>query len=165
MQIQHVDGLIGEAYNSVKVFNHIANNIGKDVQLPLKQRLLNQIEIIQSELNEFKDGVELNDPLETLDGVGDLFVTAVGALQMVDEVSKARESLLEICDNNLTKFIQVSDPNANEIIKSSIEQYAAEGVEITAELNRVFGVYVLKDQNGKIRKPSNYKAVDLVSYL
>jgi hypothetical protein len=165
MEVQHIDGLVGKAYNSVRMFNNIANNIGNNTQQTLRERLLNQIKIIQSELNEFKLGVETNDPLETLDGVGDLFVTAAGALQMVDEVSRAREALLEICDNNLSKFIQISNPNAQQIIQDSVKYYAEKGLHVVAELNSTFGVYVLKDQDGKVRKPTNYKSVDLVSYL
>lgn len=165
VELGRIDGLVGQAYESVKTFNTIAGNIGNQTKLTLKERLLNQIKIIQSELDELKAGVETDDPLETLDGVADVVVTAFGALQMVEEVSKAREGLLEVCANNLTKFIQVSDPNAQAIINTSVEYYKEDGVEITVELNRNFNVYVLKDQNGKIRKPSNYKSVDLVSYL
>ena len=61
----HVDGLVGQAYSSVKIFNHIAGNLGNQGTLSLKEKLLNQIKIIQSELDEFKKGVETDDPLET----------------------------------------------------------------------------------------------------
>lgn len=164
-ELGRIDGLVGQAYESVKTFNTIAGNIGNQTKLTLKERLLNQIKIIQSELDEFKTGVETNDPLETLDGAADVVVTAFGALQMVEEVSKARESLLEVCGNNLTKYVQVTDPNAKEIIDATIRMYQFKGEEVTVELNKQFSVYVFKDQNGKIRKPSNYKNVDLVSYL
>ena len=161
----HIDGLIGEAYSSVKIFNSIAGNLGTEGTLSLKEKLLNQIKIIQSELDEFKKGVETDDPLETLDGAEDLVVTAFGALQMVDEVSSAREALLEVCDNNLTKYVQVTDPNSRDIIDKTIEKYKNEGVEIEVQFNKTFGVYVFKDKNGKVRKPVSYKNVDLVSYL
>lgn len=164
-EINHIDGLVGNAYSSVKIFNSIANNIGGQSKGTLKERLLNQIKIIQSELDELKVGVELDDPLETLDGACDLVVTAFGALQMVDEQAKAREGLLEVCSNNLTKYVQVSDPNAKEIIDATIRTYQFKNEEVKVELNKTFGVYVFKDQNGKVRKPSNYKNVDLVSYL
>lgn len=163
--INYIDGLIGNAYSSVKVFNSIANNIGNSTTLSLKDRLLNQIKIIQSELDELKAGVESDNSLEVLDGACDVVVTAFGAMQMVDEVCSAREGLLEVCANNLTKYIPVTDPNARSIIDATIAKYKAEGNDITVEYNKVFGVYVFKDQNGKIRKPTSYKNVDLVSYL
>lgn len=163
--INHIDGLVGNAYSSVKVFNSIADNIGGKVSLPLKERLLNQINIIQSELNELKDGVELDNPLEILDGVCDVVVTAFGAMQMADEVYDAREGLLEVCANNLTKYVQVTDPNARTIIDATVAKYKAEGVEIVVHYNKTFGVYVFKDLEGKVRKPTSYKNVDLVSYL
>lgn len=164
-ELGNIDGLVGQAYESVKVFNHVANNIGNQTQLTLKERLLNQVKIIQSELDELKSAVEAEDDLETLDGVCDVAVTAFGALQMVDERSKARDGLLEVCANNLTKFVQVVDPNAKEIIDATIRMYKDKGEELTVELNKQFGVYLFKDQNGKIRKPSNYKNVALMDYL
>ena len=160
-----IDGLIGQAYNETKMFNLIAGNIGNQTKGTLKDRLLNQIKIIQSELDELKKGVETSDNLETLDGAGDVIVTAFGALQLVDEVCKGREALLDICANNLTKYVQVTNPDAQSIIDTTIQMYKDKGEEVTVTLNRQFGVYVFKDQNSKIRKPSNYKNVDLVSYL
>lgn len=164
-ELGSIDGLVGQAYQSVKTFNLIANNIGNQTKLSLKERLLNQIKIIQSELDELKAGVEENNPLEVFDGGCDLVVTAFGALQMIEEVSNAREGLLEVCANNLTKYVQVFDPKANEIIQQTIEQYASQGIKVTVELNNTFGVYLFKDENGKIRKPSSYRNVDLISYL
>lgn len=161
----NIDGLVGQAYESVKSFNTIADNLGGKVSLPLKDRLLNQIKIIQSELDELKTGVESDNPLETLDGACDLVVTSLGALQMVDEIYNAREGLLDVCANNLTKYIQVTDPNAKAIIEDTVAKYKAEGVEIVVNYNKTFGVYVFKDSEGKIRKPVSYKNVDLVSYL
>lgn len=163
--VNYIDGLVGNAYSSVKIFNSIANNIGAQSTGTLKDRLLNQIKIIQSELDELKAGVESDNPLETLDGACDLVVTAFGALQMVDEQCQAREGLLEVCANNLTKYVQVSDPNAKEIIDATIQMYKDKGEDVTIELNKSFGVYVFKDQNSKVKKPSNYRPVDLVSYL
>jgi|APGre2960657404_1045060.scaffolds.fasta_scaffold00085_20 hypothetical protein len=161
----HIDGLIGEAYNSVKTFNLIADNIGNNTTQTLKERLLNQVKIIQSELDEFKKGIEEDDVKETLDGVDDLVVTAFGAMQMVDESLRAREALLDVCANNLTKYVQVTNPNARNIIEVTVEKYKSEGVEIDVHYNKTFGVYVFKDKNGKIRKPCNYKNVDLSSYV
>lgn len=163
--INYIDGLVGNTYSSVKVFNTIANNLGSQVKGTTKERLLNQIKIIQEELDEFKKAVETENNLETLDGIADVIVTSFGALQMVDEQCKAREGLLEVCANNLTKYVQVTDPNAKSIIDATIQMYKDKGEEVTVELNTSFGVYVFKDSNGKIRKPSNYKTVDLVSYL
>lgn len=164
-----IDGLIGQAYNETKMFNLIAGNIGNQATGTLKDRLLNQIKIIQSELDELKKGVETSDNLETLDGAGDLVVTAFGALQIVDEVCKGREALLEICANNLTKYIQVTpdgySPNSKQIIDDTIQMYKDKGQEVTVTLNKHFGVHVFKDADGKVKKPINYKNVDLVSYL
>ncbi len=161
----HIDGLIGEAYSSSKIFNYIAGNLGNGSTLSLKEKLLNQIKIIQSELDEFKKGVETDDPIETLDGGCDVLFTAFGALQMLEEVCRSKEATLEVCDNNLTKYVQVSDPNAREIIESTVQKYKEEGVEIEVQLNKTFGVYVFKDKNGKVRKPVSYKAVQLESFL
>lgn len=163
-----IDGLVGMAYSSIKIANEIPGTLDKAKKATgedFKVLLKNQIKIIQSELQETIDAIEANDEVETLDGAGDLFVTAAGLLQIVDTHTEGREALLEICANNLTKFISVFDPNKDQIIKDTIELYEAKGVKVTPVVNTTYNMIAFMDENGKYKKPSTYKAVNLTSYL
>lgn len=164
-----IDGLVGAAYSSIKIANEIPGTLDKarksKTNEEFKAILQNQIKIIQSELQETIDAIEANDALEVLDGACDTFVTVAGLLQLVDSRINAREALLEVCANNLTKFISVFDPNKDQIVKDTIEKYSKDGITVKAVVNQQYNMIAFIDDNGKYRKPSNYKAVDLVSYM
>lgn len=161
-QIGHIDGLVGEAYSSTKVFNIVAKQVGSETNKPLKERLLNQIKCIKSELQELEEAVEAEDYSEIIKESSDLLITSMGALQVLEYAcSSTKEDLLKVCANNLTKFVPLSDPNARQIVEDTVKMYEYKGEDLTVEVNQQFRVYVFKDSNGKVRKPSNYKTTVL----
>jgi len=136
---------IQEAYDSVKQFNTIAGNLNNVTV----ESVDNQNGYIFEEVTELISGVENSDPVETLDGAVDSFVTVVGQLQKLEAAGfNVQEALARVCANNLSKF-----PLATESA-----QYDE---AFTLNLNIEYGRYVIKDENNKIRKPSNFVPVDL----
>lgn len=165
---QIIDGLVGQAYSSVRYANMIPNTLDKArncTNAEFVQLLKNQIKIIQSEVQETVDAIEANDALEVLDGGCDMLVTTMGFLQLLQERSQAREALLEVTANNLTKFISVFDPNKDQIVKDTVELYATKGIKVTPVVNKALNMIAFMDDNGKYKKPSTYKNVELISYL
>jgi phosphoribosyl-ATP pyrophosphohydrolase len=136
---------VGRAYHSVKEFNEIANNfnnVGYD-------SINNQISFVFEELEETITAFENNDAVETLDGVCDLFVTIVGLMQKLEVAGyNVEEALKRVNENNMSKYIP----------KGKSFTYPK---GLTAHHNKKYNVYVLKDETGKIKKPSNFQPVDI----
>lgn len=136
---------IQETYDSVKLFNTIAGNLSNVTV----ESVDDQNSFVFEEVTEMIDGVEQENPTELLDGAVDSFVTVVGQLQKLEAAGfNVQEALSRVCANNLSKF-----PLATESV-----QYDE---SFTLSLNIEYGRYVIKDENSKIRKPSNFVPVDL----
>lgn len=163
-----VDGLVGQAFYSIRVANEVPGTLeraSKASKEEFKKILQDQIQIIQSEFKETVEAIEQNDEVETLDGGCDLFVTVAGLLQILEAKVQTREALLDVCANNLTKFISVHHVERDKIIEDTVRQYEEKGVMITPVVNHKYQAIAFIDQDNKYRKPSNYKPVDLQKYF
>ena len=162
------DGLIGQAYCSIKIANEIPGTLDRAAianKEEFKKILQDQIKIIQSELKETIDAIEQEDEIETLDGGCDLFVTAAGLLQIIETKVQARLGLLDVCANNLTKFISVFHPDKDKIIEDTIQKYKEKDITVKPVINQKYQAIAFIDENNKYKKPSIYKDVDLQQYF
>ncbi len=73
-----------------------------------------------------------------------------------------------VCDNNLEKFVRLSDWTRGECELAQSEWHCEQGVTWPTEVTKVAVLKVKehffavgKDARGKVRKPSTYKPVDL----
>lgn len=135
---------VGKAFQSVKTFNKLAGNL-KSVD---EYSVDNQLDFIFEEFSEGVDGFENKDEIELLDSACDLFVTVAGLMQKLEAVGFDIDSALQrVNDNNLSKF--------------PIDEHFPRDPAHMVTYNSEFQRWVIKDKNGKVRKPLNFVAVDL----
>lgn len=141
--------------SSVFSFNATAGNFDNlDTVEGVSKALSSQVALI---LEEVKETIEAKDYIEALDGVVDVLVTAFGYAQMLEHIGvDVAKAMNLIAENNLSKF-----PLSAEDAQRSVKMYADKGINVTAIKND--GRWVIKDEKGKVRKPYNYKPVDLSS--
>lgn len=134
----------GAAYTEVKIFNTVAGNLS----VVTDDSIDNQISFIFEELQETITAFEAGDKVGVLDGACDLFVTVSGLMQKLEKARyNVAEAVKRVNANNLSKFPE-------EVTDEDKAQY-------TVTFNEQYNRYVLKDGNGKVRKPSTFKPVDL----
>lgn len=138
--------VIKVAYNEVGEFNDIAGNL-TNVSL---ESIDAQLSFIFEELTETIDGLEQGNMVELLDGACDLFVTVGGLMQKLEAMGfNVAHALGRVNANNLSKF-----PKLGELYREP------EGIA-SVKLNEKYQRIVLKDANGKVRKPADFVSVDL----
>jgi NTP pyrophosphatase (non-canonical NTP hydrolase) len=148
------DYALTEFKRKIYLFNCIA---GKD-GVPSDQDIVNQVQLITEEAKEIKDALEQGEPeINLLQESLDVLVVTFGLLQMLKnkgyDVDKA---MGKVVDCNLSKF-----PTDKEVAYSSSADYLSKGESVYVGYNQEGNVYVLKDENNKIRKPLNFKKVNL----
>ncbi len=137
--------VIEKAYDSTYHFNNIAGNM-KDVD---DFSIAAQLNFIAEELEETQDAYGEDNRVELLDGTCDLFVTVAGLMQKLSAQGyDVAEALTRVCANNMDKFPTVV--KQDDLQKGWDVVYNAE-----------YNVCILKDENGKIRKPKNFVSVYL----
>lgn len=138
---------IGRSYSNVKLFNQIAGNLKGD----MLQQIDNQLGYVFEELTETIDAFEARDAGELVKEVADLAVVVNGLLQKMEAAGFDMELAMRLVDqNNLSKFPAKGEPL----------QYAT---GFKATLNEEFQRFVIKDAEGKVRKPANYVKLDLAN--
>lgn len=142
---------IGKAYQAVKVFNSVAGNLTKVDAKSIDA----QITFIFSELEETISAFEKKDSVEIVDGACDLFVTVAGLMQKLEVAGfNVDEALERVNENNMSKY-----PSSSDFTSQTIHKVVGEGH--APLFNKTHSVWVIKDLAGKIRKPTNFKSVDL----
>lgn len=144
---------IDNLYNDTFTFNDLAGNT---TRLSLRD-IKSQTKLIIEETNELNDAVEANDPVKVLDGVTDILVVVSGLasklLALGFDVSTAFE---QTAKNNLSKF-----PRSEKTAISTVDAFKQQGIETTAEYNASHDRWVIRDENGKVRKPIGFVSNDL----
>lgn len=144
---------IGNLAQSSQVFNEIA---GKDQNFSI-EAIRQQFKIIESEFQELSNGVFYNDSEEVLDGCIDVIVTVVGLMQQLQAAGvDVSEACKRIAENNMTKYVKEA-----EKAQTSVEFYKRKGVDVKVSYNQTYQVYMLKDTNNKLRKPSSFIDVEI----
>lgn len=135
------------------LFNKLA---GKDSQTSHKD-LTEQFKLIVEELKETCNGLATNNPEEVLDGTIDVMVTAIGLLQKLEHLGMdVNKALYKTAQNNLTKF-----PLTEAVAIETAEMYERQGIDVVVKYDSKYDVYVIKDANDKVRKPSDFISNDL----
>lgn len=148
-----IDYCISDLVCDTNEFNSIAGN---DTKLT-KQDYESQYKVLLEEVYEIKEALDTDNVVELVDGVIDVLVVISGFVQKLENqginMSKAMELIAE---NNLSKYTM----NAY-VADMSVADYKSKGIEVVSEFNKEYCVYVLRDTNGKVRKPINFKSVDI----
>ena len=113
---------------------------------------------------------ESADALEMLDGLADVAYTMYW--NAITFGLPLEEAFNLVCQNNLEKFVRLTDWSSGERELKQEEWGCGLGIAWPEEVGsvhvvRVNGTYyaVGKDKGGKVRKPSSYKSVDLKQLL
>lgn len=136
---------ISTAYQSILKFNEISGTLDKPDYATVD--LYNSLGF--EELSESITALEDNNIVEVLDGALDEFYIICGKLQILEKMGyNVEEGLRRVCENNLAKF-------------PTFVPSVAHNAEYTYTLNKKHGVIVIKDSNGKVRKPFGFEPVSL----
>ena len=147
--------MLEELYDSVVTFNQLANTSSK------KKDIINQLKLIKEEVNELEEAITNNDAVKTLDGVIDILYVTLGELYKLESLGIDVEGAIQqVCDDNATKF-----PSSEQEAKDTVLYYENQGVKALYNFNKVYGRYVIKDSNQKVRKPINFIPTDLSDYV
>ena len=108
--------------------------------------------------------------LEMLDGLCDVAYTMYW--NAVCFGIPLEEGFDAVCDNNLEKFVQISESNQNSGALDKALWHCGKNITWPESVTRVEAIRVGtqwyavgKDASGKVRKPSSYKSVELQSFL
>lgn len=116
-----------------------------------------QYDLIKEEVDEIWDGLVNKDLEEILDGCIDTLVVTLGLLQKLENAGvDVKQAMKLTSENNLSKFT-----SSEGIAYASVKEYAKKGIAVEANYNGYLKVYVLKDANGKVRKPIGFVSNDL----
>lgn len=135
-------------------FNEIA---GKHNLTALKD-IEFQYNLIAEETKEIKDkGIDQNNVKETLDGVIDVMVTALGLLQKLEYLGvDTNKAMKDTAENNLTKY-----PAKELTAIQTAQKYEEDGIPVTVEYNSDYELFVIKNWNDKVMKPIDFESNDL----
>jgi NCAIR mutase (PurE)-related protein len=140
---------IEDHYCGVYAFNKIAGNLANADAKSVEA----QIKVVVEEVKELEKAFAEKDSVELLDGVCDAFVTVAGLMQQMSAAGfNVDKALQRVCENNLTKY-------PTEVTKQELEAYQWNLWTVT--YNKEYDCYVLKDANGKIRKPAGFVSVGI----
>jgi NTP pyrophosphatase (non-canonical NTP hydrolase) len=143
-----------EFKRKISLFNEISGKSG----VPSDEDIRNQVRLITEEAKEIKDALEQGEPeINLLQEALDVLVVTFGLIEQLKskgyDVDKA---MGKVVDCNLSKFTQ----DRTEAWKS-MDSYHDSGTNVTVDYYEEHNVYVIKDENNKIRKPLNFKKVNL----
>lgn len=115
-----------------------------------------------NEVDDFKLVVKENvDKKGLLDGVVDVLYTTFALPRELEALNyDVTGAIQAVSDNNNTKF-----PTDIDIAEESVAEYKEQGIDVKFHLDEQTKLFVLKDNNGKIRKPVGFKSVCLDEYL
>ena len=145
---------------SVKNFNEIAGNL-HNVDM---NSLMRQAWLVEEEAEEFADAVAEDDTAANiLKELADVLVVALGAKQMMEQMGYDVVGACQaVADNNLSKFpLYYEDALASCDVLNKREPSSDVVVACCPEHE----CFVLIDKNGKIRKPLDYKNVDVSRFV
>ena len=110
------------------------------------------------EMNEAMDNLDLVAVLDS--AIDTLFVT-VGMLQKLRVKGiDVLGAMKQVAQDNLSKY-----PTSIEVVKETVEMYKDKSVIISTSYDDTVGVYVIKNTNDKVMKPSNFIGTDLTKYV
>lgn len=137
------------------------NDISGSAQKTTKDDIKNQIVLMEEEVKETFNDFEANDLVGVLDGCIDTLYVTLGLLQKLKNLGVDTDGAMkQVAEDNLSKF-----PSSLQEAIDSIILYQNQGTSVNMEQNKEHRVYVLKDQNDKVRKPKGFVGTDLSKYV
>jgi len=136
---------LGKNYTATQKFNEISGNLDNITT----QSIALQLDLIQEEYLETVQAYDDKNMQEICDGAADMFIVVCGLLQKLDTHGCDMEEVLNrVCENNLSKYPPVG---------ASVRYDPSH----TVTVNEKYQVQVIKDVNGKVRKPLDFVPVNL----
>ncbi|MCB0317743.1 MAG: nucleoside triphosphate pyrophosphohydrolase family protein [Bdellovibrionales bacterium] len=125
-----------------------------------------QVDLTEPDSLEYECNTDLPDFVEMIDGLADTAYTMYwNALTFGIPIEEAFD---RVCKNNLEKFVKLTDGTFSEGLLENSSWDCGQGISWPAEVALVEvikyqdSLYAVgRDKNGKVRKPSSYKAVIL----
>lgn len=147
--------------NLVKKFHEVFNHpIEEKPIIPSEERVKLRIALLREELDELEKAANEGDIVEVTDALCDLEYVLSGAILEFGLHDVFDTAFDQVHESNMTKALRTEDEAIEEQRK-----YAQNGVEVfidTIQLSSGECFAVLKRvSDGKIMKPSKYKAVKL----
>ena len=137
------------------------NDISGSAQKVSKDDIENQIKLMKEEVNETAYDFSFDDLVGVLDGCIDTLYVTLGLLQKLKNLGVDTDGAMkQVAEDNLSKF-----PSSLQEAIDSIIAYQNQGANVSMEQNKEHQVYVLKDQNDKVRKPKGFVGTDLSKYV
>ena len=137
------------------------NDISGSAQKVSKDDIKNQIALMEEEVKETFDDFEAKDLVGVLDGCIDTIYVTLGLLQKLKNLGVDTDGAMkQVAEDNLSKF-----PSSLQEAIDSIISYQNQGDNVSMKQNKEHRVYVLKDQNDKVRKPKGFVGTDLSKYV
>lgn len=147
---------INDCIDQVVIFNEIAGNLDNITH----ESLIAQAKVVAEEGNELLEAVAEGNPNEILKEAIDVLVTIHGFVKMLEEQGyDIVGAWSEVNTNNLSKF-----PTDEKVACDTVDKFSDEGIFCTVEENKDYNVFVIKDENSKVRKPFGYKKCSVASY-
>lgn len=149
--------MIQECVAGVVEFNAVGGNF-ENID---KTKLLGQLKRVDEELRECIQALQDNEGnTQVLKEGVDLGVTVMGYLEMLEQLR------FDVCgawqavnENNLSKY-----PKHFKDASLTKKMYEAQGIHVDISHNEQYNCYVIKDENGKVRKPHNYQNINVASF-
>lgn len=149
----HNDYTFDDFKVDVYAFNEIADKHKDATHLDLCKQFV----LITEELKETADGLSTNNPVEVLDGVVDVLVTGLGLLQKLEALGfNTQKALYKTAYNNLSKYT-----SSEHIAVLTAQKFEADNINVSVTYNSTYDLFVIKDDQDKVRKPINFVSNDL----
>lgn len=147
---------LNHCITQVGIFNDIAGNLSNVTH----ESLLAQAKVVKEEGDELLEAVQHADVNEILKECVDVLVTIHGFVQMLEKQGyDVVGAWKEVNSNNLSKFT-----SSLVTAEDSVLSLGMIGVKAVQEYNEQYDVFVIKDEQGKVRKPLGYKKCSVASY-
>lgn len=149
-----------DIFEDIRLFNEVAGNL----DVVDDSAIESQLALIREETKELMDAFYNNEGNENfLKETTDLFVVLVGLINMLEKKGMNwQEAQLEVGMNNLDKYIAYED---KERLEATEKMYEELDIPVDFYLHNKYDVWVVKDRNGKVRKPAGYQKADISRFV
>lgn len=137
------------------------NSISGQYIITDKQAIENQIKLVEEETKEVREAFDAGDYLELTKETIDLLYVSIGLLSKLEVLGvDVGDAMKAVAKNNLSKF-----PSNEEIANKTLADFTSKGVKCNISYDEDYDVFVIKDENQKVRKPVDYKKADISKFV
>lgn len=138
-------------------FNSISGQYSKTD----KESIDNQIKLVEEETKEVREAFDTGDYLELTKETIDLLYVSIGLLSKLEVLGiDVGHAMKEVAKNNLSKF-----PASEELANKTLADFTSKGIKCNISYDEDYEVFVIKDENQKVRKPLGYKKADISKFV